>query len=245
MADQKLTALTEQAPATTDILYVVHNPGGTPVSKKCLVSDVLALAGDVTGPGSATDGNLVVFDGTTGKLVKDGGPPGGAGGGGIVEFISATTPLSGASVEIDSIGSTHYMVRIVLVGVQFSASSVTLRLQFKTAGGVQSSNYAWNINAYNASGNSTPGTASDSSIRLMSDGTSGTVFSGEIVLYEPFGANSKQCNYQGISRDLAGQAGFSGGATWTGSAALTAIVLSPSTGTFSGGSVYIWGFNIT
>lgn len=30
-------------------------------------------AGDVSGPSSATDGHLVVFDGTTGKLVKDGG----------------------------------------------------------------------------------------------------------------------------------------------------------------------------
>lgn len=31
-------------------------------------------SGDVVGPASATDGNLVVFDGATGKLVKDGGP---------------------------------------------------------------------------------------------------------------------------------------------------------------------------
>jgi hypothetical protein len=30
-------------------------------------------AGDVVGPGSATDGNLAVFDGGTGKLIKDGG----------------------------------------------------------------------------------------------------------------------------------------------------------------------------
>ena len=29
--------------------------------------------GDVVGPASATDGNLAVFDGTTGKLLKDGG----------------------------------------------------------------------------------------------------------------------------------------------------------------------------
>lgn len=30
-------------------------------------------SGDVTGPSSATDGHLAVFDGTTGKLIKDGG----------------------------------------------------------------------------------------------------------------------------------------------------------------------------
>lgn len=38
--------------------------------------------GDVVGPASSTDGNLAVFDGTTGKLLKDGGPPSGGGIGG-------------------------------------------------------------------------------------------------------------------------------------------------------------------
>ena len=33
----------------------------------------------VTGPASATDGHLAVFDGATGKIVKDGGAPGGGG----------------------------------------------------------------------------------------------------------------------------------------------------------------------
>jgi hypothetical protein len=32
--------------------------------------------GDVVGPASATDGNMAVFDGLTGKLIKDGGVPG-------------------------------------------------------------------------------------------------------------------------------------------------------------------------
>lgn len=32
-------------------------------------------SGDVVGPGSATNGHLAVFDGTTGKLIKDGGAP--------------------------------------------------------------------------------------------------------------------------------------------------------------------------
>jgi len=37
-------------------------------------------SGDVVGPDSATDGNLAVFDGTSGKIIKDGGAPGGGGG---------------------------------------------------------------------------------------------------------------------------------------------------------------------
>ena len=36
-----------------------------------------AGTGDVVGPAGATDGHLAVFDGATGKLLKDGGAPGG------------------------------------------------------------------------------------------------------------------------------------------------------------------------
>jgi hypothetical protein len=38
-----------------------------------LLSDLPAGGGDVTGPASATDDNIAVYDGTTGKLIKDGG----------------------------------------------------------------------------------------------------------------------------------------------------------------------------
>jgi len=36
-------------------------------------------SGDVVGPDGATDGHLAVFDGVTGKVIKDGGAPGGGG----------------------------------------------------------------------------------------------------------------------------------------------------------------------
>lgn len=36
----------------------------------------IAGGGDVTGPAGATNGNLAVFDGGTGKIIKDGGAPG-------------------------------------------------------------------------------------------------------------------------------------------------------------------------
>ena len=42
-----------------------------------LIWDTPAGAGDVVGPAGASDGNLAVFDGATGKLLKDGGAPGG------------------------------------------------------------------------------------------------------------------------------------------------------------------------
>lgn len=36
---------------------------------------IAAGSGDVVGPGSSTNGNLVLFNGVTGKLIKDGGVP--------------------------------------------------------------------------------------------------------------------------------------------------------------------------
>jgi hypothetical protein len=41
-----------------------------------LIWDSPAGSGDVVGPAGATDGNLALFDGATGKLIKDGGAPG-------------------------------------------------------------------------------------------------------------------------------------------------------------------------
>ena len=48
-----------------------------------LIWDTPAGAGDVVGPAGATDGHLAVFDGATGKLIKDGGAP----GGGSTDFL--------------------------------------------------------------------------------------------------------------------------------------------------------------
>ncbi len=44
-------------------------------------------AGDVSGPNSSTDGNIAVFDGTTGKQIKDSGAN-------IDEFVLAVSPAT-------------------------------------------------------------------------------------------------------------------------------------------------------
>lgn len=50
-------------------------------------------SGDVVGPASAVNGHLAVFDGATGKLIKDGGAPGGL-------TIGTTTIASGTTTRI-------------------------------------------------------------------------------------------------------------------------------------------------
>lgn len=53
-------------------------------------------SGDVVGPGSAVSGNLAVFDGTTGKLIADGGPvPTGATATEIEQDLGATAATAG------------------------------------------------------------------------------------------------------------------------------------------------------
>ena len=57
--------------------------------------DIFQLAsssgGDVSGPGSSVDDNIVVFDGATGKLIKDSGVPlSGLGGGDVTGPATAT-----------------------------------------------------------------------------------------------------------------------------------------------------------
>lgn len=51
MADQKLTALTETtSPATSDDVYVVTTPGGTPASRRCTIANLrTAMSAPVEG----------------------------------------------------------------------------------------------------------------------------------------------------------------------------------------------------
>ena len=67
MADTKLTALGAVTPISTDILYIVDDPGGTPVSGKVTVSGLLALAPQ----GTVTS---VAVSGSDGLEVDSGSP---------------------------------------------------------------------------------------------------------------------------------------------------------------------------
>jgi hypothetical protein len=60
--------------ATDLVICTIANAGGTQAAVGADFAVVQAnLVGAVTGPTSATDGNLAVFNGATGKIIKDGG----------------------------------------------------------------------------------------------------------------------------------------------------------------------------
>jgi hypothetical protein len=64
-------------PATPASGYgVIYDKNGSFAYKNAAGTEtVFGSSGDVVGPASATDGNIALFDGTTGKIIKDGGAP--------------------------------------------------------------------------------------------------------------------------------------------------------------------------
>jgi len=65
-----------------------------PITHRLLVD--IPASGGVTGPGSSVDGNVAVFDGTTGGKIKDGGTLG------TNAFTSTSyVPFTGASTDLD------------------------------------------------------------------------------------------------------------------------------------------------
>ncbi|MDD5245653.1 MAG: hypothetical protein PHU49_16715, partial [Syntrophorhabdaceae bacterium] len=90
------------------------------------------VAGDVVGPAGAVDGKVALFDGATGKLIKDGGVSLGAGTSGGVPYYSAAATL-GSSAALTA--------NAVVVGggagaspATISASTTTTHALFATAG---------------------------------------------------------------------------------------------------------------
>ena len=94
MADQKLNELTALPSAieATDLIYVVRNS----TDYKATGNDFPAGDGDVVGPASATDGAPALFDGATGKLLKNSTPTG-SGNPVLATSPMLTTPVLGVA----------------------------------------------------------------------------------------------------------------------------------------------------
>ena len=109
-----------------------------------------AGTGDVVGPASATDGHLATFDGTTGKLIKDGG-------------AALATPVTLAN------GGTGAALTASNGGIHYSTATVTAILAgTATAGQIIRSGAStaptWSTATY-------PATGGTSGLALVSDGT--------------------------------------------------------------------------
>lgn len=85
-----------------------------------LKSLISSGGGDVVGPAVAVDGNLAVFDGVTGKLIKDGGSPSAGSADGWVaasgtwSYSSADSPTFVISVNADVTNELHAGMKVKL-----------------------------------------------------------------------------------------------------------------------------------
>jgi hypothetical protein len=66
-----VASIQSQSLTTATIFEIPNKAAGTETF--AMMSDIVAGSGDVVGPASAVDNNIATFDGTTGKLIQDGG----------------------------------------------------------------------------------------------------------------------------------------------------------------------------
>jgi hypothetical protein len=103
------------ADSTSDTLTLVAGTNVTITTNastdSITINSTASGTGDVVGPASATDGNVALFDGTTGKLIKDGVPISGGGNGAsdvnkLVSFDGAGGITLTRGLQIVSDGSS-------------------------------------------------------------------------------------------------------------------------------------------
>ncbi len=99
-----------------------------------MLSDITGGSGDVVGPASAVSNNITLFDGTTGKLIKDGGVA-----------LSALVPYTGATADVD-LGNNGLDAKFVKIKGTAGNGHLNLKHQSSaaTAGGSESVLYADN-----------------------------------------------------------------------------------------------------
>lgn len=94
MADSKVTGLgTNTAPAPTDLLHLIDDPGGTPSNQKIAVSDLVYESGDVRRQGTVGDG--VTNDRAAIQAAYDALPTRG-----ILEFVPSETYYIGSTTGL-------------------------------------------------------------------------------------------------------------------------------------------------
>ncbi len=92
---------------------VVPNTGSWLANRTIATTD--DLTGFVTGPSSAVNGNIALFDGTTGKLIKDGG----------TSLATVTSHISDSNIHVTSANKTTWNEKLKDVKVTEVTSSTT------------------------------------------------------------------------------------------------------------------------
>jgi hypothetical protein len=156
------------------------------------------------------------------------------------EVLLSTTTLSGSVTTVSSISGAYKELKIVLQGVNVSATGGDLQLYFNN-GNDHDTTYQ----------RSTSSTARTGNTILLGDSMTGSVTTNAWTLNVRDYASTtlyKPLDYSGAySRDVAGTAtrsGIIGGGTYSATSAISQVNISTgSTATFSAGTLRIYGVN--
>lgn len=206
--------------------------------------------GDVVGPSSATADRIAVFDGTTGKLLKDGGQTIAgisAGSGGLV-LVEQHTASSSSSLDFTSfISSTYDHYLFALVGVLPATDGADLLARVGTGGGPSwdtGSNYYWFYGGHSLLGGFTgqgnPGTSFKIAPNIEN---SVTGVGGDFTIFNPQDtAGRKVIAWNTVANFADGNVGrMFGGAIWNSSTAVTGVQFFYSSGNIASGTIRVYG----
>ena len=108
----EISLITEKTALVDNDLFLIEDSAASYAKKRVKKSNIGA---DVTGPSSAVSGNLAIFDGTTGKKIKDGGvvPSGGIIASGVIDWTVNSSTYSG-NIDLSSFDITDDMADMAI-----------------------------------------------------------------------------------------------------------------------------------
>lgn len=199
--------------------------------------------GDIEYRSSTANTNTRLAIGTSGQVltVSGGVPAWGTVSSGGYTLLSTTT-FSGSTTSITSISQDYTFLFIYWINVYNSADDENLNVRFNS-----DSSSKYNTSGYlsrDSSGITQNGTFQGTSFiigQLGNDATADRLNSGNMFIYNYTSTGNKSFNGSSRNRTNTQWVGYRADGSYTGSSAISSIQFSPSGGTFSGGTAYVYG----
>ena len=198
--------------------------------------------GDIAYRSSTANVKTRLAIGSTGQvLTVAGGVPSWATASSGGETLLSTTTLTGSSVTISSIDQTYKHLQIVIITAYNSTDALcNMRIN-----GITSGTYKWQqVAAILGTGAGQYGTNADTEMeigRLGNSNAYNVAMHAEIYIPRYAEAEFTKIYFNSLSYESSYYWHLNGSGVQSTAQALSSITLFPSTGTFSGGTVYIYG----
>lgn len=115
--------IANQATAQVKKLIAGSNITLTPAADGITVASTAPGTGDVVGPASAVDGDLAMFDGVTGKLIKDGGTPSAIIAAATHAASSKATPVDADEIPLSDSAASFVLKKLTWANLKATAKT--------------------------------------------------------------------------------------------------------------------------